>query len=172
MAIGRTFKEALQKGLRSLEIKRCGLESLLFKKPRLEKKVDDETLNLIYHKLRMPNADRIFYIGDALRVGIDIDRIYDLTKIDKWFLHNISEIIELEKDITAASGANLSRELLITAKQYGFSDKQIADLTERKEQDIYDLRRALNLMPDFKLVDTCAAEFEARTPYYYSTYDK
>jgi carbamoyl-phosphate synthase large subunit len=171
MAIGRTFKEALQKGLRSLEIKKSGLESVLFKDRLGDIKCSDDTLNIIYEKLRTPGADRIFYVADAFRASIDIDKIYEMTKIDRWFLHNIKEIIELERTIVDRKGA-MDLDLLKKAKQYGFSDKQLAQLTGKDEAYIQKMRRSGNLTPDFKLVDTCAAEFKAHTPYYYSTYDK
>lgn len=171
MAIGRTFKEALQKGLRSLEIKKFGLESIVFKGPLSNIKIDDDVLNKIQQKLRSPNAERAFYIGDGFRAGIDIDKIYELTRIDKWFLYNIKEIVDMEREIMARKG-DLTAELLTTAKQFGFSDKQIADLADRGEAEIRGLRKSHNIEPDFKLVDTCAAEFQAHTPYYYSTYDK
>ena len=134
-------------------------------------KTDDGILNKIYEKLRVPNADRIFYIGDAIRANVGIDKIYELTKIDRWFLHNIKEIIDLEREIVKRR-PQLSGELLVTAKQFGFSDKQISNLSGRPEEDIYSLRKSHNVNPVFKLVDTCAAEFKAHTPYYYSTYDR
>jgi len=179
MAIGRTFKEALQKGLRSLEIKKSGLESILFKEiasaptgPRNDDvMINDDILNTIHEKLRTPNDERIFYIGDAFRAGMSIEKIYELTKIDKWFLHNIIELIELEKRIISNKG-EITKVLLIEAKQYGFSDKQLALLLHKDEADIHNLRILHKITPDFKLVDTCAAEFQAHTPYYYSTYDK
>jgi carbamoyl-phosphate synthase large subunit len=171
MAIGRTFKEALQKGLRSLEIKKYGLESILFKDIPRDIKSDEETLKIIFEKLRIPCADRVFYIGDALRAGITIDRIHELTNIDRWFLHNIKEIIEAEKEISSKR-PGISKQLLVKAKEYGFSDYQVARLTGQKEEDIFKLRKEYDIKPDFKLVDTCAAEFQAYTPYYYSTYDK
>ncbi len=170
MAIGRTFKESLQKGLRSLEIKKSGLESILFKDSLEDLKAEQVVLDTIYQKLRVPNAERIFYIGDALRAGIDIEKIYELTFVDRWFLYNLKEIIDLERRIVAA-GKSLSRELLLTAKQYGFSDKQLAALVHQKEEEIYALRKTLGIEPAFKLVDTCAAEFQAYTPYFYSSYD-
>ncbi|MDD5427793.1 MAG: carbamoyl-phosphate synthase large subunit [Candidatus Omnitrophica bacterium] len=170
MSIGRTFKEALQKGLRSLEIKKSGLESMLFKNSLDNVIADQDTTEIICEKLRAPNAERIFYIGDAIRAGISIDKIYEMTKIDKWFLYNIKEIVGLEKEIAAS--AALEEDLLIKAKQYGFSDKQLADLTGKDEEEISAMRRDMKLSPDFKIVDTCAAEFRAYTPYYYSTYDR
>jgi len=169
MSIGRTFKESLQKGLRSLEIKKFGLESILFPDPK-EIKIENGTLDKIYQKLRIPNAERIFYLGDAFRAGLDMEKIFELTGIDRWFLHNIKEIIDLEREIVKAAG--LEKQLLKQAKDYGFSDRQLAKLLGKKEEDIYNLRRSFNIEPAFKLVDTCAAEFQAYTPYFYSTYDK
>ncbi len=170
MAIGRTFKEALQKGLRSLEIKKSGLDSILFDVLK-EIKISNAELEAIYQKLRIPNAERIFYIGDALRAGVDIKKIHELTAIDEWFLYNIKEIIDLEKEIINCKG-QINVDLLIKAKQYGFSDKQLAKLLNKKEEEIYQLRKLLKINPAFKLVDTCAAEFKAYTPYFYSSYDK
>ena len=159
MAIGRTFKEALQKGLRSLEIKKFGLESIT---------TDPE---VIYQRLRIPNAERIFYLGDAFRIGMDMEKIYALTKIDRWFLQNIKEIIELEIQILQKKD-NLTKEMLSTAKQFGFSDRQLAGLLQKKEEEISSWRKSLGIEPSFKLVDTCAAEFKAYTHYYYCTYER
>lgn len=170
MSIGRTFKEALQKGLRSLEIKKYGLESIVFNDLK-NIKVDNGVLEKIYQKLRMPCAERIFYIGDAFRAGLGADKVNKITNIDLWFLNNIKEIIELEKKILRSKD-NLSRELLRAAKECGFSDKQLAGLSGKKEEEIFQLRKSLDIEPVFKLVDTCAAEFQAHTPYFYSTYDK
>ena len=133
--------------------------------------MDNGALDKILAKLRMPNAERVFYIADAFRAGLDLEKIYALTKIDRWFLYNIKEIIELEKEILQ-NKEKLSDKLLRTAKEYGFSDRQLARVTGKKEEEIYQLRKSLNITPAFKLVDTCAAEFQAFTPYYYSTYDK
>jgi len=169
MAIGRTFKEALQKGLRSLEIKKFGLESIIFNNPE-DIKIENGLLEKIYLKLRQPNAERIFYIGDAFRVNLDIEKIYDLTKIDRWFLYNIKEIIDCERELLK-NKRSISPELLKKAKEYGFSDKQLGKLLSLSEAEVCALRKSLNIIPDFKLVDTCAAEFMAHTPYFYSTYD-
>jgi carbamoyl-phosphate synthase large subunit len=171
MSIGRTFKEALQKGLRSLEIKKSGLETILFKDCLKEIKADGETLEKIFQKLRTPNAERVFYVGDALRAGVTMDKIFELTKIDRWFLYNMKEIVELEREI-AELGGSLPTKLLLKAKQYGFSDRQLGMLVNKTSDDITALRKTHKIEPVFKLVDTCAAEFEAKTPYYYSTYDQ
>lgn len=170
MSIGRTFKEALQKGLRSLEIGKSGLDTIIFK-DLIQPQVNNGVLDRILAKLRVPNADRVFYIADAFRAGLDTDKIYALTKIDRWFLHNIREIVELEKKILRDKD-KLGIELLRTAKEYGFSDRQLGKLLDKKEEEVYQLRKSFNINPAFKLVDTCAAEFKAFTPYYYSTYDR
>jgi carbamoyl-phosphate synthase large subunit len=170
MSIGRTFKEALQKGLRSLEIKKFGLETIVFK-DLLNIEADNAVMDEIRLKLRVPNAERIFYIGDAFRAGMGMDEIHELTKIDQWFLYNIKEIINMEGKILAEKGG-LTKETMLDAKEFGFSDRQIALLLNKKEEEIYQLRSSFGIKPDFKLVDTCAAEFRAFTPYFYSTYDK
>jgi len=161
MAIGRTFKEALQKGIRSLEIKRFGFENI----------IDEGAGDIIHEKLRVPNAQRLFYIGDALRAGFGVDKIHEITKIDRWFLHNIKEIIDMEKEIVGNKN-NPSRELILQAKEFGFSDVRLAQLLGKTEAEIRKLRKSFGVNPDFKLVDTCAAEFRAFTPYFYSTYEQ
>jgi carbamoyl-phosphate synthase large subunit len=164
MAIGRTFKEALQKGLRSLEIGVFGLEDLNYE-------VSDKTLK---EKLRMPNAERVFFIKYALKRAMDIDEIYELTRIDRWFLYNIKEIVKLERELSGFEDKPRSKiptELLRKSKEYGFSDRQLAKLFGIKEDLIYRLRKERGVLPTFKLVDTCGAEFQAFTPYYYSTYE-
>ena len=154
MAIGRTFKEALQKALRSLEIKRFGLCG-----DGGDKDVDLETLRL---KLAIPNAERIFYIAQAFQKGVSVDEVFDLTKIDKWFLRNIA-------DLVAETGC-LKTKIFSRAKKLGFSDRQLAVARGVSEETIRSERKAQNVAPTYRLVDTCAAEFEAYTPYYYSTY--
>jgi carbamoyl-phosphate synthase large subunit len=134
-------------------------------------KADHPSLEKIYQKLRVPNAERIFYLGDAFRANIDIDKIHELTHIDRWFLYNIKEIIDLEKDILH-NKKSISPELFLSAKEYGFSDRQLALLLERSEEEVFKLRKSFGISPNFKLVDTCAAEFKAYTPYFYSTYEK
>jgi carbamoyl-phosphate synthase large subunit len=170
MSIGRTFKEALQKGIRSLEIKKYGLDSYVFS-DLANTVADNETLKKIFDNLKVPNAERLFYIADAIRAQVPLDKIYEITKIDRWFLYNIKEIIDLEKEIIR-NRPEISAELLKNAKEYGFSDIQLGKLLGKTEQDIFALRKSFNIMPNFKLVDTCAAEFQAFTPYFYSTYDK
>ena len=154
MAIGRTFKEALQKALRSLEIKRFGLLG-----DGADKDADVETLRL---RLAIPNAERIFFIAQAFQKGASIDEVYDLTKIDKWFLRNITELV-------AETGC-LKTKIFARAKKLGFSDRQLAVAQGASEETIRSKRKAERVAPTYRLVDTCAAEFEAYTPYYYSTY--
>ena len=154
MAIGRTFKQALQKALRSLEIKRFGLLG-----DGADKDVDLETLRL---KLASPNAERIFHIGQAFQKGASIDEVYDLTKIDRWFLRNIAELV--------AELGCLKKKTFSRAKKLGFSDRQLAVARDSSEETIRSKRKAECVAPTYRLVDTCAAEFEAYTPYYYSTY--
>ncbi|MBP1748411.1 MAG: carbamoyl-phosphate synthase, large subunit [Deltaproteobacteria bacterium] len=166
MAIGRTFKEAFQKGLRSLEVGRSGLVH--------EKLAGKDDPDLVRQKLIVPNAERVFYMRHAFRLGITIEEIYDLTKIDRWFLKNIEEIVLFEKEIensVGGPGAEIPFEILKKAKRLGYSDRQIAEIIGSDEKDIRDLRQRNGLNSVFKLVDTCAAEFEAYTPYFYSTYE-
>ena len=162
MAIGRTFKEALQKGLRGLEIGHVGLDNKIAFAGIPEDKM--------IKRLSEPNASRIFYLKYALQKGYTTERIFELTGIDPWFTENIRQIVELENEITAKGGLP-GRALMLTAKQYGFSDSQIAELTGSDELSVRAHRKSLGVIATFKLVDTCAAEFEAYTPYYYSTYE-
>ncbi|MFB0508047.1 MAG: carbamoyl-phosphate synthase large subunit [Thermodesulfobacteriota bacterium] len=193
MAIGRTFKEALQKGLRSLEVGRYGLgadgkdnwngKDPLGPGPQSSNSKGE----MLYEKLRVPRPDRIFHIKEALQCGMDIDKIHKLTHIDPWFLHNMKEIVDLEgeirryevefRDLELWAGVKNQEKLMIPqnllrkAKTYGFSDRQLGHLMGLKESEIRSLRVDRKILPTFKLVDTCAAEFDAYTPYYYSTYE-
>jgi carbamoyl-phosphate synthase large subunit len=159
MAIGRTFKEALQKAVRSLEQDRWGLT--------LGRPLGDDELRRL---LRIPTPDRIFAIGDAYWAGFSTDEIHALTSIDRWFLENIREIVELEREI--ASDALTDPAVLRRAKQLGFADRRIAELTASSENAVRALRRGHGIVATFKMVDTCAAEFVAHTPYLYSTYEE
>jgi len=164
MAIGRTFKESLQKALRSLEIGLAGLDDL--KNP-----VSDEELK---KNLRVPNALRILYIKEAIKRGQNIEQIHGMTQVDPWFLENIRQIVELESQIKSElkfDRQESSISLLRKAKEFGFSDLQLARLLGQAEEAIRKWRKDSGINPDYKLVDTCAAEFEAHTPYYYSTYE-
>ncbi len=162
MAIGRTFKEALQKALRSLEIKRFGLCGDGADKPAL----DPESLRL---KLSIPNAERIFYLAQAFQNGMSIDEVFELTKIDRWFLRNVAEIVTEATALRSTTGKTPA-ERLLRSKKLGFSDRQLAIANGSSEEKIRAARIAEGITPTYRLVDTCAAEFEAYTPYYYSTY--
>ncbi|CAN5764360.1 carbamoyl-phosphate synthase large subunit [soil metagenome] len=164
MAIGRTFKEALQKALRSLETGRFGLGSDGKDKPPLN---DDGTPDIAFveQKLRIPTHERIFYIRYAMQFGFTDERIYELSAIDPWFLANIRQIVNEEVRL-ADQGIRDFRK----AKKLGFSDRQLAFLTKTTEPEIRAARKAAGVVPTYRLVDTCAAEFEAYTPYFYSTY--
>lgn len=165
MSIGRTFKEAFQKGLRSLEIGRAG-----FGADGKDPLPGSVTGNELEYKLSTPNSQRLFYIKYAIEHGMPITMIHELTRIDPWFLNQMKQIVDLEKQIKLA-GKDLPRDLLEKAKKYGFSDRQLAYLTTLTDKQIEKTRKALGIVPVYKLVDTCAAEFRAATPYYYSTYE-
>jgi carbamoyl-phosphate synthase large subunit len=165
MSIGRTFKEAFQKGLRSLEIGRAG-----FGGDGKDPLPGSVAGNELEYKLSTPNSQRLFYIKYALDNGMPITMIHELTHIDPWFLNQMKQIVDLEKQIKLA-GKSLPRDLFEKAKKYGFSDKQLAFLTGLTDRKIEEDRKALGIVPVYKLVDTCAAEFRAVTPYYYSTYE-
>jgi carbamoyl-phosphate synthase large subunit len=169
MAIGRTFKEALQKGLRSLETGRAGLGA--DGKGRISRDGRLPPREEIISRLATPNSQRIFFVRYALLSGMGIEEIYGLTGIDPWFLYQIKDILHMEGRLREA-GPNLSQELLREAKRCGFSDRQLAHLSGLSVPDIQNLRETFRLYPVYKLVDTCAAEFEAATPYYYSTYEE
>ena len=163
MAIGRTFKEALQKAIRGLEIGRAGLGADGNDVPG--------TIEEIKNKLRIPNNNRIFNVTYALEAGLSKEDIFTLSGIDPWFTQQIEEIIEMKHKIEKNS-KNLSYELLKESKQFGFSDKQLAFLTQNSESDIRSLRKKEKILPTYKVVDTCAGEFPAFTPYFYSTYEE
>jgi carbamoyl-phosphate synthase large subunit len=184
MAIGRTFKESLQKALRSLEIGSCGFESRLFDLANETRRaLTPKEEQLITEKLRTPNWERLWYLGDALRSGMGVDRIHEITNIDPWFLHNIRQIIEMEEELRKVSltsychGEECTRKneemrgMLREAKRFGFSDKMLGRLWSMSEEEVRQLRLSLGIRPVFKRVDTCAAEFVAFTPYLYSTYE-
>lgn len=167
MAIGRTFKEALQKAIRSLEISRYG-----FTDPPSE--VDGDYIESLRQRLRRPSSKRLFEIGEALKLGLTVADINRLTWIDPWFLHHIEQIVLMEKAITEAGSEEDflgDPELLFQAKSWGFSDVRLAQLTAKDEETVRQKRLTHDIKPVYKLVDTCAAEFEAYTPYYYSAYE-
>ena len=163
MAIGRSFSEALQKACQSLEIGRAGLGA----DGKQYRNIDE-----IMHKLEHPSWDRIFALKDALRMGVPLESVRKVTKIDKWFLIQIQELVTLEQELKRYTLNNVPRDFLLTIKQKGFSDVQIAwVLGNVTEDEVYNKRKELNIRRVYKMVDTCAAEFPAKTPYYYSTYE-
>jgi len=173
MAIGRTFKESFQKALRSLEIGVCGLDSKLFDQAEETRRaLTDKEQQLLLEKLKTPNADRLWYLGDALRSGMSVEEIHRHTAFDPWFLHCIRQIIEKEDELRQQGSESLTAEQMFEAKQYGFSDKMLSKIWKTKEDTVRELRWKLNIRPVYKRVDTCAAEFVAYTPYLYSTYEQ
>ncbi len=162
MGIGRSFQEALHKATQSLEIKRNGLGADGKGYKNYEQIID---------KLTNASWDRVFVIYDAIAMGIPLSRIHEITKIDMWFLKQYEELYALEKEISNYTVDTLPRELLLEAKQKGFADRQIAHMMNCLESQIYKLREEQNIKRVYKLVDTCAAEFTAKTPYYYSTFE-
>lgn len=165
MAIGRTFKEAFQKGMRSLEIDRMGFG--FDGKTGLRDMHEDD----LEAGLAKPNSKRVGYIYEALRRGMSVERLNGLTRIDPWFLYNLQELVAEGHAIAQAGLAVLDREKLLRAKQDGFSDQQLARLTGTAADDVRKRRLDMGIRPVYKLVDTCAAEFPSYTPYYYSTYE-
>ena len=173
MSIGRTFKESLQKSLRSLETGSYGLEEV------------DSSPEKIKTKLKIPGVDRLWYVAQAMRTGISVQEIFEYTKIDPWFLNHLKQIIEREEQIKLQTSkfkvlndleprtlSSELAELIRDAKENGFSDRRLAQLLGLQENEIRNLRRQNNITPVYKMVDTCAAEFEAYTPYLYSTYER
>jgi carbamoyl-phosphate synthase large subunit len=162
MGIGRNFQEALQKACQSLEIKRNGLGA------------DGKELTNqaeILHSLEHPSWNRLFHIYDAFKLGVQFKTIQKLTKIDPWFLSQIEEMVLLEKEIQKQTIQTISKEMLKTAKQKGYADRQIAHLLKCKESEVFTQRHEFGIKRIYKIVDTCSAEFEAKTPYYYSTFE-
>ncbi len=164
MSIGRTFKEALQKAIRSLEIDRYSLDN---------KHISPElSTHQLKDKLRINCWDKIWYVAEAFRRNISTEEIFNLTKIDPWFLNNIKDIVRLEEKIKSLSLPRIDAAMMRKIKEYGFSDKYLASLMGVTEPQFRKFRRSLDVNPVYKTVDTCGAEFEASTPYLYSTYEK
>ena len=162
MGIGRSFQEALHKATQSLEIKRNGLGA---------DGKGYKDYDLIISKLSNPSWDRVFVIFDAIQMGIPLSRIHDITKIDMWFLRQYEELYHLQKQISNFTIDTIEKELLLEAKQKGYGDRQIAHILKCLESEVYNKRQEMDINRVYKLVDTCAAEFRAKTPYYYSTFE-
>ncbi len=163
MGIGRSFQEALHKATQSLEIKRNGLGA---------DGKGYKDYNTIISKLTNASWDRVFVIYDAIQAGISLERIYEITKIDMWFLKQYEELYQLEKEISKLKIDNIEYDTLLEAKQKGFADRQIAYMLNCLESQVYKKRDELGINRVYKLVDTCSAEFPAQTPYYYSTFEE
>jgi len=162
MGIGRSFQEALHKATQSLEIKRNGLGA---------DGKENKDYDTIISKLTNASWDRVFVLYDAVKAGIPLSRIHEITKIDMWFLKQYEELYALEKEISTFKIDTLEKDLLLEAKQKGFADRQIAHMLGALESEVYSKREEFNINRVYKLVDTCAAEFKAETPYYYSTFE-
>jgi carbamoyl-phosphate synthase large subunit len=170
MAIGRTFKESVQKALRGLEVKRFGLGCDREDKwgTAAQPKPDE-----VLKKLTTPNSERMWYVRYALKGGMSVEEIHARTKIDPWFLRNLEEIVKFEDELATCPGpAECDFDLMLKAKQFGFVDRQLSHIWKCAEADVRRRRKELGVVAVFKSVDTCAAEFEAYTPYYYSTYER
>ncbi len=163
MGIGRSFIEALHKATQSLEIKRNGIGADGKGYTNYQQVID---------KLTNASWDRVFVIYDAIKMGISIERVHEITKIDMWYLRQYESLINLEKEISIFKIDTITKDLLLEAKQKGFADRQIAHMLKCLESEVYKKRKSMNINRVYKLVDTCAAEFKAKTPYYYSTFEE
>jgi carbamoyl-phosphate synthase large subunit len=177
MAIGRTFKESMQKALRSLEIGSYGFEEKV-SSSEFRVSSSQEVREKLDERLRIPNAERIWYVADALRLGVSVDELYQVTKIDPWFLENIAQIVRFEEELRSQASSLKPQasspqmlDQLRAAKQMGFSDVRLAQLLGWSEDQVRATREQFGILPVYKTVDTCAAEFVAHTPYLYSTYE-
>jgi len=170
MAIGRNFNEAFVKAIVGLETGKKFFEGILTKDESYKSKIHEIKESIVV-KLREPNPDRIFYIKDAFKIGMSVDEIYEYSKIDKWFLYNLKELVEIEDSIPSKLEM-IDKEAMLYYKQMGITDYLLASKTGVSEEGIREYRKKLGIETTYRLVDTCAAEFEAKTPYYYSTYDE
>jgi carbamoyl-phosphate synthase large subunit len=170
MAIGRTFKQSFQKALRGLEVGAFGLGSDNKDLWGTDKQPGEDEIR---SKLSRPNPDRVWYLRYALKFGLTVDEIHRITAIDRWFLDHLAEIVEMEDQLRSIGSLSvLSADQMLDAKQFGFSDRQLGNLLSSDEMEVRAWRKERGIVARFKAVDTCAAEFEAYTPYYYSSYDQ
>ncbi|MFT6371940.1 MAG: carbamoyl-phosphate synthase large subunit [Gammaproteobacteria bacterium] len=167
MAIGRSFQESFQKALRGLETGVFGLDEIV--DPNLN---EDEREDMFRKELRLPGANRIWYVADAFRAGYSAQRLFDETKIDPWFLAQIEDLVRCETELKGRDVKSISAKEFFALKRKGFSDRRLATVLEADEIEVGDLRRALGIRPVYKRVDTCAAEFSSSTAYLYSTYEQ
>jgi carbamoyl-phosphate synthase large subunit len=164
MAIGRTFQESFQKALRSLETGRAGWGC--------DGEETPPSLEQIRSGLRTPNPDRVFTLRHAMQAGLTVDQIFELTSIDRWFLDKLADLLDTENFLKTQTLTDLTQDLMYAIKRQGYSDRQIAYATGKNEDEVRQYRKSLGVIPSYKIVDTCAAEFESLTPYYYSTYEE
>lgn len=165
MAIGRTFQESLQKALRGLEVGSSGFE------PKVDLNADDARETLL-REVTTAGANRIWYIGDAFRAGMSVEEVHAASRIDRWFLVQIEELIKIEQQLASKPFADIKEDLMFSLKRKGFSDKRLASLLGVSEKTVRHQRRKMNVLPTYKRVDTCAAEFSTATAYMYSTYEE
>lgn len=165
MAIGRNQQESLQKALRGLEVGATGFNPMI--------NLDDaDARSKLMYELREPGAERIWYIADAFRMGMSVDEIFELTNVDRWYLVQIEELVQLESQVAEMGIGKIDAHMMRTLKRKGFSDARLAELTDVAESDVRDVRHVFGIRPVYKRVDTCAAEFSTSTAYMYSTYDE
>jgi len=174
MAIGRTFQESLQKAMRGLEVGSAGFESRL---PSLQVDDDADAMDIVRRELKIPGAERLWYVADAFRLGMTVDAVFEVCSIDRWFLVQIEELVQYENALQKTTLADMSFDILRAVKRKGFADARIAallssDTVQVKESQVRELRHSLNIRPVYKRVDTCAAEFSTDTAYMYSTYEE
>ncbi|HQQ62968.1 MAG TPA: carbamoyl-phosphate synthase large subunit [Pseudomonadales bacterium] len=169
MAIGRTFQESLQKAMRGLEVGSAGFESRI---PKLQENDEEDVRDVVRRELKVPGAERLWYVADAFRLGMSVDELFAISSIDRWFLVQIEELIRYEQAVQEATLEDMNADYLRALKRKGFSDARLAVLLNVKEAQVRELRQSLNVRPVYKRVDTCAAEFSTDTAYMYSTYEE
>ena len=169
MAIGRTFQESLQKAMRGLEVGSSGFESRI---PKLQENDEEDVRDVVRRELKVPGAERLWYVADAFRLGMTVEEVFAISSIDRWFLVQVEELVHYEQAMQEATLEDMNTDYLRALKRKGFSDARIATLLKVKEAEVRELRHSLNVRPVYKRVDTCAAEFSTDTAYMYSTYEE